>query len=58
MRRHVRDLFDGARTGMRWIAIVVAAAAAVSTVGCLFNVPMLTGRWCVSLGFFLGTLVG
>lgn len=50
--------FGGARMGMRWIAIVVAAAAAVPTVGCLLNVPVLTGRWCVSLGFFLGTLVG
>ena len=50
--------FDGTRTGMRWIAIVVAVATAVPTVGCLLNVPMLTGRWCVSLGFFIGTLVG
>lgn len=43
---------------MRWIFIAVTTAAAVPAVGCLFNLPMLTGRWCVSLGFFLGTLVG
>ena len=43
---------------MRWIILVVATAAAVPAVGCLFNMPMLTGRRCVSLGFFLGVLVG
>jgi len=56
----VRDALPvaGRWTGMRWIVIVVTIAAAVPAVGCLFNVPMLTGRWCVSLGFFLGALVG
>ena len=43
----VRDAYPvgGRWTGMRWIVIVVTIAAAIPAVGCLFNLPMLTGRW-------------
>jgi len=43
---------------LKYLLVAVVVALAVPAVGCLLNWPMLTGRWCVSLGFFLGALVG